>query len=260
MTAAANVTATSPITQIKQEWQQSQRLRIGVYVVLAIVWVYGILVLRDSVKTEREGWQTAESRNTRARQTATSADWLTRQQDVAASMNEFEQLLWREGSLGLSQAAFQERITQGFASANVTVRSLRVATAADTPVSADLADIVPLRARAQVEFRPSTFYPWLAALASTRTDKRATIMVDTLTIRAGSLGQPSLADIELVGYVLKGAAPVSPASPAAASTSPTTSNPPVLPAPVPTFEQPRPKPATAPQSPQPPELPLPKPS
>lgn len=244
MTATAN---TSPFTKIKQEWQQSQRLRVGVYIVLAIFWFYGLLVLKDAVQAEREAWTNAESRNTRARQTATSADWVTRAQDVAASMNDYELLLWREGSLGLSQAAFQERITQGFASTNVNVRALRVATAADAPVAPDLADIVPLRARAQVEFRPATFYPWLAQLANTRTDKRATVVVDTLTIRAGALGQPSLADIELVGYALKGGAPVS-----------SQAVPPPVNVPVPTVESPRPT-QPQPQS-QPIPIPLSRPS
>lgn len=194
----------SLLTKMQDEWQQSQRLRIGVLVVLAIFWLYGILVLRDTVGLEREAWQTAETQNTRARLTATSADWVTRSQGVVTAISEHEQLLWRDGSLGLSQAGFQEQIAQSFSSANIIVRSpIRVATVTDAPVSAELADIVPLRARVQVEFRPTTFYPWLAIVAKARAEKRAAFVVDSLTIRAGSVGQPSTADIELVGYALK---------------------------------------------------------
>lgn len=209
------VNATPHAARFHQEWRDNSRLRYGVYLVVGILWIYGILILKDRVLLTREGWQTAESRNMRARATASSADWLTRAQDVAASIGDHELLLWREGSIGLSQAAFQENVTQGFARAGIVVRSgPRVAAATDTPVSGELADIVPLRARAQVEFRPAGFYPWLAALAKTRAEKRATMVIDTLTIRSGSFGQPAIADIELVGYAMKGTAasptPVSP--------------------------------------------------
>ncbi len=198
------ISSTSALTKMQDEWQQNQRLRIGVSIVLAIFWLYGILVLRDAVGQEREAWQTVEMQNTRARLTATSADWVTRSQDVVSAISEHEQLLWRDGSLGLSQAGFQEQIAQSFSSATIIVRSpIRVATVTDVPVSAELADIVPLRARAQVEFRPTTFYPWLAIVAKARAEKRAAFVVDSLTIRAGSVGQPSTADIELVGYALK---------------------------------------------------------
>ena len=194
------------IHQIRQEWRDNRRLRYGVYLVVGIIWLYGILLLKDRVALTREAWQTAEARNIRARATATSADWLTRARDVAASIGEHELLLWREGSIGLSQAAFQENVTQSFARADIVTRSARVAAATDAPVSVELADLVTLRARAQVEFRPASFYPWLASLAKSREEKRATMVIESLTIRSGSFSQPAIADIELVGYAMKGAA------------------------------------------------------
>ncbi|MEI6736881.1 MAG: hypothetical protein WCL29_00210 [Pseudomonadota bacterium] len=197
-----------PTAQIRQEWCENRRLRYGVYVAIGIVWLYGILILREAVVNERDAWQNTESRVARARATATSADWLTRAQDVTTSMGDHESLLWREGSIGLSQAAFQERIMQSFTSANIVVRALKVASANDAPVSSDLIDIVPLRARAQVEFRPSSFYPWLGALAKMRLEKRPAVAIESMTIRASSFGQPAIADVELIGYVLRGAAPI----------------------------------------------------
>ena len=238
------------LNEISREWRENSRLRYGVYVVLGIFWVYALLVLRDQVKIEAEAWQAAQSRNERARAAATSADWLSRQQDASAAVAEFESLLWREGSIGLSQAAFQERIAQSFSAASITVRSLRVAAASDAPVSPELGDIVPLRARVQIEFRPATFYPWLAELAKSRvvefakpanpnvagglaaneSVKRQPLGLESMTIRATTVantGQLSTADLEIVGYALKSSglalpvltaptpAPSSSASPAA---------------------------------------------
>lgn len=196
--------------QFGKEWHENSRLRYGIYLVACILWIYCILVLRDAAAAARDTWQTAESRNVRARATASSADWLTRAQETAASVGDHELLLWREGSIGLSQAAFQERVNQGVSNAGISVRSVRIAAATDVAVSNELPDIVPLRARVQMEFRPMSFYPWLASIAKTRTENRATIVIDSLTIRAGSFGQPSIADIELVGYLLKAESPANP--------------------------------------------------
>ncbi len=192
------------VAQMRQEWRESSRLRFGVYAAIAIVWIYGILSLKDAAELERGAWQNTESRVARARATAASADWLRRSQDVIGAVNEYESLLWRDGSVGLSQAAFQERISQSLAAAGIVVRALRISPASDAPLSNDLGDIVPLRARIQVEFRPSSFYSWLGTLAKAVAEKRAAVVVESMTIRTSNFGQPSIADVELTGYALKG--------------------------------------------------------
>ncbi len=208
----SSTTKSPSVVQFRQEWRANSRLRYGVYLVVGIVWVYGILLVRDQAEIARSAWQAVEFRNVRARETANSADWLTRAQDVTSSIGDYEQLLWREGSIGLSQASFQERVTQSFSAAGLVVRSVRVAAATDASVSNELAEIVPLRARAQVEFRPASFYPWLASIGATRAEKRPTMSIESLTIRIGSFGQPSIADIELIGFALKSGAQSAPKS------------------------------------------------
>ncbi len=202
--------------QMRQEWRENSRLRYGVYATIAIVWIYGILSLKDATEVERSTWQNTESRLARARATATSADWLRRSQDVVVAVNEYESLLWRDGSIGLSQAAFQERISQSLAAAGIVVRAMRVSPATDAPLSGDVGDIVPLRARIQVEFRPSSFYTWLGTLAKASGEKRAAVVIESMTIRASGFGQASIADVELAGYALKGGRVVSATPPAAA--------------------------------------------
>ncbi len=204
--------------QMRQEWRENSRLRYGVYITIGIVWIYAILSLKDATEIERGTWQNSESRVARARATAASADWLRRSQEVAGAVNEYESLLWREGSIGLSQAAFQERISQSLGAAGIVVRALRVVPASDAPLSNDMNDIVPLRARIQVEFRPSSFYTWLGALAKTMTEKRAALVIESMTIRASNTGQASIADVELAGYALKGGRGVA-ASPAPTAAS-----------------------------------------
>ncbi len=193
--------ASAVIDNMRREFRESKRLRMGFYVIAAILWIYALLVFRDYVARERDAWQVAESRITRAKATAASGDWTTRAQDVKAAAADFERLLWREGSIGLSQAALQESITRNLAAANIPMRSLRV-TAAESALSPELGDIVQIRARAQVDFRPTAFYAWLLTLNRDKAEKRPSLAVESMIIRAGQAQAP-VADIELVGYSLR---------------------------------------------------------
>ncbi|MBL8510899.1 MAG: hypothetical protein JNM52_04565, partial [Betaproteobacteria bacterium] len=85
------------------EWQQNPRLRYAVYALLAILWLYGVLVLKDVVTQKRQTWQATERRATQARQLAGSGDWAARANEIKASLADAESLLWKEGSLGLSR-------------------------------------------------------------------------------------------------------------------------------------------------------------
>jgi hypothetical protein len=197
------MSAAFSVEQIATEWKANPRLRLGVYVIVAIAWLYAILLMRDFAIRERANWEAIEAQNQRAKTTAAEADWATRAQDMKRAVEDLESLLWREGSSGLSQAAFQEAGAQRFAQAGVLVRSNRGATPTESNAAPAVAGLLQLRARAQVEFRPSTFYPWLAAFARARAEKTPAIAIDSLVIRTGGPGQAATAEIELVGYAIR---------------------------------------------------------
>ncbi len=191
------------IAKFVGEWNVNRRLRVGIYLLIGILWLYAILVLKDFVVAEHASWEAMESKNLRSKATAAAADWPTRAQEIKAALTDLEALLWRDGSVGLSQAAFEERITQSFASASIVVRSIRASAIADTGATPALPDLIQLRARIQADFRPTTFYPWLASMARSKSEKSPSLLVESLTIRSGSFGQPATADLELVGYAVK---------------------------------------------------------
>ena len=185
------------------EWNTNARLRWGTYVLLAIFWLYAILILRDAVGAAQSNWDAMEARNARARSTAAEADWPIRAQEIKSALTDLEALLWRDGSIGLSQAAFEERIAQSLAASGITVRSLRASAVADGAATSAQLGLIPLRARVQVDFRPASIYPWMATLSRSKSEKSPTLVIEALTIRPANFGQPATADIEIVGYALK---------------------------------------------------------
>jgi hypothetical protein len=187
--------------ELLSEWAGNARLRYGVYAMLAIIWLGGILALRDLAVAKRQAWQDVESRIVRAKRLAASGDWASRSTEAKAALADFQSVLWKEGSVGFAQAAIQEKINRSLASAGLPARRVSVA-ASDTPISAELADIVPMRARVSTDFREQALYTWLGGLRADVDAKRPALMVESLIIR----GSPSpVVDVELVGYLLKGA-------------------------------------------------------
>lgn len=199
----ANNASNTTIAKLLGEWHTNARLRWAVYLLLGIVWLYAILVLRDAVSTEYGKWDTMEASIARARSTAAEADWPTRAQEIKVALNDLEALLWRDGSIGLSQAAFEERVAQSLAASGVVVRSLRTTVGAETAAAPAQASLVQLRSRVQVDFRPATMYNWLALVARVRYEKAPSMFVETLNIRPASFGQLATAEIEVVGYAVK---------------------------------------------------------
>jgi len=189
-------------SQFLGEWRSNSRFRAGIYLLLGTLWLYGVLLLRDH------------------------ADWPTRAQEMKTAVAELEALLWRDGSIGLSQAAFEERIIQSLTAMNIPIRGIRTTAMAESSTPGQLA-LIQLRARVQIDFRASTVYPWLASLARSKSNKSPTIFVESLTIRTGNVGQAATAEIELIGYAVKTTSNREPAPPIAPSKA--ASQPPNLP-------------------------------
>ncbi len=184
---------------LREEFRRSRTLRYGTLAVAGILWLYGILVLHDAVTAKRQAWLATEARIARAKALAVSGDWAARSTEAKTLLADYETLLWKDGSVGLSQAAAQESLTRSLSAAGLSVRQVR-ATAADSPVSNDLPDILPIRVQAIFDFRAPAFYNWLAALAKDRADKKPSFTVESLSIRGA---QTPTVDAVLMVYTAK---------------------------------------------------------
>lgn len=197
MTAPSQVSVA--LNDSREQWRSNPRLRYGVFIIIGILWFYLILVLRDSVVAKRDAWIAAEARIARARVLANSGDWVNRASDVKGVMTEYENLLWKEGSLGVAQAAVQESVNRALAAAGLTARSVRVAVS-DAPLSPEMTEIVPIRARVSVDFRPTAVNNWFAAMAKDVSEKKPALVVESLSIR----GAPTpVAEVEIIAYALR---------------------------------------------------------
>ena len=190
-------------SQFLGEWRSNSRFRAGIYLLLGTLWLYGVLLLRDHAVAEHANWELVEQKNSRARATAAIADWPTRAQEMKTAVAELEALLWRDGSIGLSQAAFEERIIQSLTAMNIPIRGIRTTAMAESVSTPSQLALMQLRARVQIDFRASTVYPWLASIARSKAEKSPTIFVESLAIRTSNVGQAATAEVELVGFAVK---------------------------------------------------------
>ncbi len=187
------------LADAREQFQHSRTLRLAVFALVFIVWLYGILVLRDAAAARRDAWLAVESRIVRAKALAASGDWAARSLEAKSALADYETLLWKDGSIGLSQAAAQENASRSLAAAGLSVRQIRAASA-DSAVSADLPDILPIRVNVNFDFRQPAFQNWLAAMARERAEKRPAFVIDSLTVR----GTPvPVVDAVLVAYAVK---------------------------------------------------------
>lgn len=190
--------------QLLTELRGNSRLRIGLYIVLGIVWFYVLLVLRDATAGKSRQWQELRAQESRARASASSADWKSRAQIAVAGVADIETLLWRDGSVGLSQAAFQEKITQLAGRQGASLRSIRSVAPRSPSAELEALGIAAIGVRVQIESRPSSFMAWAGELS--KFSGQPAILADTLTLRMQP-GQPFTIESDLSGYAIRNPAP-----------------------------------------------------
>lgn len=187
------------LADAREEFRASRTLRYGIYAIAALLWLYAILVLRDAATAKRESWLGAEARIVRAKALAASGDWATRSTEVKSALADYETLLWKDGSVGLSQASAQESLARSLAAAGLAVRQVRPSVG-DSAVSNELSDVLPIRIQASFDFRQPAFHNWLALLGKERAEKRPAFVIDSLTVR----GAPTpVVEVVLAAYAVK---------------------------------------------------------
>ncbi|MGE5093851.1 MAG: hypothetical protein ACM3SO_01850 [Betaproteobacteria bacterium] len=194
------------IAKLRADLAANHRLRWGVWAIVAILWIYGILVLRDAARAERTALEQASRRIASLEQVAAERDWPARLRSAEDVRQKLEGRLWHAGTLGLAQAAFQDWLNQAVQQAGVRKPVVTV-TAQDesaarpaagaTPADAGgAADLWKTSARIAFDFEPTTLYRFLQRLASN--DKA--VVVESLTIRGTPGGR---VEMVLVAYFQK---------------------------------------------------------
>jgi hypothetical protein len=205
------MTLVDTIRPVVAEWKSNSRFRWGVWGIVGIVWLYGVLELRDQVGRKGNDYRAVSQKVVRAKSTATQEEWIVRRDEARTAALAWEGRLWREGTIGLAQATFHDWLRQLVSQAGVTGTQLTVAAQSEegasgrSPSNSGDKEVLAapglwkVSARVAFDFHPQSFYPMLARLAGS--ERR--VVIESLVIR--SMPSPR-AELGVVAYFQKPAA------------------------------------------------------
>jgi hypothetical protein len=104
------------------------RLRLGLWLVVAILWFYGILTLQEAADRALVDHDALAAQVVRMRAVGAEGEWPARAESARAKLVEMEARLWQAGSVGLSQATLQDLLGQMLRESAVMRPTLAVST------------------------------------------------------------------------------------------------------------------------------------
>lgn len=172
----------------------NSRLRWGAWAIAGILWLYAALVLRDQAQASAEAYLSAQKKIARVQDVLARTEWPERLEAARALRLDLEGRLWREATIGLAQASFQDWLNQtvqqaGLLKPNISVAAQETADGADSGAPA----LWKVSAKLGFDFSPKSFYPFLAKLATH--EKR--VMVESLAIRGAPVPRVELVVVAL---------------------------------------------------------------
>ena len=105
--------------KLAAELGASRRLRLGLALIVAVLWLYGVLLLRDARDERTRGFRQASVQLARLQEAAGQTEWPQRLEEAKILPAALESGLWRGDSLGLSRAALQDWLAQQMKQAQV---------------------------------------------------------------------------------------------------------------------------------------------
>ncbi len=106
--------------QLLAELKASARLRMGVALVIAVVWLYAILSLQEFRDELIQKYRGVSSKTLRLQSVLREGDWIARLDSAKALQAEMEGSLWRGDTVGLARASFQDWLNQEMQHASVS--------------------------------------------------------------------------------------------------------------------------------------------
>lgn len=197
------MTSPTSINQLIAEFRSKPRLRWGVWAIVGVLWLYGVLELRDLVRVRHDAYVSLNKKVARIQGTLAQEEWQSRLEETRSMQLDLESRLWKENTLGLAQATFHDWLNQTLQQGNIAKAQVAVAAHEEDGkpekdgdgAGADSASW-KVTAKLAFDFYPQSFYPLLAKLAGN--ERR--VVVESLAIR----GAPApRAELVLVAYFRK---------------------------------------------------------
>jgi hypothetical protein len=171
------------------EFRSNLRLRLLLAGVVAIVWLYALLSLRDLAIAKNQQFIGLERQIAKTKLQTSAADWSQRLEAIKLLQVELEGRLWQNSTQGLAQAAFQDWLNQAAIRATLgrpAVTMLAVEEKGDAgnndntanPASPNL-QLWKVRAKLEFDFTP----PGLMNLLKQITVNPQQVVIESLNIR-----------------------------------------------------------------------------
>lgn len=187
----------------------NSRLRIGLWLIVAITWGYGLLELEQYNSNLEKTANTIGQRLARAEAQSKEREWLERQEQARKRLYDYEALLWAGQTQNLALAAVQNRLVDVMAMVGSIQPqiSAEIVDVKSPPPRADSdsapklpADIGLIRAKISFNFAPGAYYRFLSTLYQTPQN----LVIESAFIR----GMPTpRAELTILAYYKLTAAP-----------------------------------------------------
>lgn len=178
----------------RAQWAASRLLRAGLWTIVGMLWLWGLLALGDVESAWRAQTRLVRDDVQRTRVLARERQWPQRADDVRQLLDNLRARLWPEAERGLAEAAVQDFVRATAAKTGLPLRDLALVRGpAPGTGAADGADAArqPLRLRVAAELDRAAMTGFFAELSR---HERA-VAVERMVMRPTT--QPPLLEIEL---------------------------------------------------------------
>lgn len=175
------------LKRLQESIKSNPRLRAGVWLIAAILWVHGVLVLRDAAETERGQYASAARRAARVEAQGQQDVWLKRAEEARILRTKLEGELGQAETPGLAQARYQDLLNNLASQARIARSQITVTLGTSASSESDRAasaaapadDLWRVSARLDFEFAADNLTEFLRLVAQ----QRPRSVVETLIVR-----------------------------------------------------------------------------
>lgn len=188
--------------------RNNARLRWGVTLIVGLIWLYGILLLRETLQEQEQQHRSTAQSVSRLRLQLTQPEWIARVAPARDMAMQLEGRLWQAPTSGLAQAAFQDWLNATMVKAAVARPQIIVTVLDETdannqnqdPGTATPSDLWKIKAKLSFDFSQATLLDFMGRIEGNEKQ----IITGALNVRKEPAPR---VEMELFGYFQKQAAP-----------------------------------------------------
>lgn len=154
------------LDQFISELKNNARLRIGIALILAVLWLYFILLMRDALDNGAREYRGSSVTLGKLQSVVQEGDWAERLAAAKTLQAEMESALWRGDSSGLANASFQDWLNQQMQLAGVARPTVSVGAGSETEPSSGIEDLWHVRAKMTFDFNSDSLNKLLGQIGA----------------------------------------------------------------------------------------------